>query len=190
MEFVCRRRFTTKYAYSQYVGCFFDLNNTELQIKLMQGATVIDVAWDGTAPSEGIFDTTPGSEKYYSTERISTPSNGANPLEWYTTIDAASTNDFFDGGVDERGTPGAKNRPENEPLAHQKLQVRDTVTATESAAVVEQEVIPEFTDVVGASEAAILEEPAHHLTNRVPVRNANRNTGTNNRTDTRAHQHT
>ncbi|MEK7119304.1 MAG: lamin tail domain-containing protein [Patescibacteria group bacterium] len=137
-----------------------DLNNTELQIKLMQGATVIDVAWDGTAPSEGIFDTTPGSEKYYSTERISTPSNGANPLEWYTTIDAASTNDFFDGGVDERGTPGAKNRSENEPLAHQKLQVRDTVTATESADVVEQEVIPEFTEVVGASEAAILEEPA------------------------------
>lgn len=117
-----------------------DLSNTELQIKLMQGSTVIDVAWDGTAPREGIYDTTPGSEKYYSMERIFTPSNGANPLEWYTTIDAASTMDFFEGTADERGTPGAGNRSENEPLVHQELRIRDTPPATQSAIIVQPEV--------------------------------------------------
>lgn len=117
-----------------------DLSDTELQIKLMQGTTVIDVAWDGTAPTEGLYDTAPGTEAYYSMERISTPSNGANPLEWYTTIDAASTTDFFEGTADERGTPGAANRSENEPLAHQEFLLRDTASATESAVIADDEV--------------------------------------------------
>lgn len=102
-----------------------DLSDDNLQISLYwnDGAVdyLIDSAWDGTAPTEGLYETTPGSEKYYSMERTSIPGDGTNPLNWYTCIDSASTTDFFDGGADERGTPGAANRSENEPLAHQNL---------------------------------------------------------------------
>lgn len=100
-----------------------DLSDTELQIKLYwnDGTTdhLIDTAWDGSAPTEGLFETTAGQEKYYSMERTSIPADGTNPLNWYTCIDEGSTAEFFDGGADERGTPKAPNRSENEPVAHQ-----------------------------------------------------------------------
>jgi signal peptidase I len=111
-----------------------DLSTTELQIKLYDASIVlIDTAWDGTAPTEGIA--TGGT--YYSMERTSVPGRGTNTLTWYTCIDEASTTDFFDGGTDERGTPGAVNRSENEPLAHQQEASRtptptETVTPTAS----------------------------------------------------------
>jgi len=60
-------------------------------------------------------------------ERTSIPGDGKNPLNWYTCIDAASTAEFFDGGADERGTPKAPNRSENEPTAHQSLLPRPTI---------------------------------------------------------------
>jgi len=105
-----------------------DLSDTELQIKLYwdDGTTdhPIDTAWDSTAPTEGFYDTTVGQEKYYSMERTSIPGDGTKPLNWYTCIDADSTALYFDGGADERGTPGAVNRSENEPLAHQSLFIR------------------------------------------------------------------
>jgi len=105
-----------------------DLSNTTLQIKLYwnDGTTdyIIDTAWNGETPTEGLYVTTSGQEKYYSMERTSIPGDGTNPLNWYTCIDEASTIDFFDGGADERGTPRAPNRSENEPLAHQKLLLR------------------------------------------------------------------
>ena len=69
-------------------------------------------------------------------ERTGVPGDGANPLNWYTCIDSASTTDYFDGGTDERGTPGAKNRSENEPLAHQFILNRDIVQySTDSATI-------------------------------------------------------
>jgi hypothetical protein len=102
-----------------------DLSDTTLQIKLYwnDGATdyLIDTAWDGTAPGEGLYNVGSGFDKYYSMERVSVPGDGTNPLSWYTCIDTASTSEFFDGGADERGTPRAANRSENEPLAHQSL---------------------------------------------------------------------
>lgn len=97
-----------------------DLSNTSLKIKLFDtNDNLIDTAWDGTAPKEGLFDEV--TKKYYSMERVSVPGDGSNPLSWYTAIDAASISDFFDGGADERGTPGSANRSENEPLAHQSI---------------------------------------------------------------------
>lgn len=78
----------------------------------------IDVAWNKSVPSEGYADSFTG--QYYSMERVSGTSDGTNPLSWYTTIDTASTNDYFGGVFDKRGTPGGPNRSENEPLAHQK----------------------------------------------------------------------
>lgn len=97
-----------------------DLSNTTLMINLYwsDGTTdnIIDVAWNGTPPNEGVYETVPDSEKYYSMERASVPGNGTNTFNWYTCIDSASTGDFFDGIADERGTPGSENRSENEPL--------------------------------------------------------------------------
>lgn len=111
-----------------------DLSNTTLQINLYwnNGTTdfIIDTAWDDSTPTEGVYDNTPGSKKYYSMERTSVPGDGSDPLNWYTSIDTASTAEFFDGGADERGTPGAANRSENEPLAHQSQLLRTTPQAT------------------------------------------------------------
>ena len=100
-----------------------DLSDDTLQINLYwnDGATdyLIDTAWDGSTPTEGVYNNTPGSKKYYSMERTFVPEDGSDPLNWYTCIDGASTSDFFDNSADERGTPGAANRSENEPLANQ-----------------------------------------------------------------------
>lgn len=94
-----------------------DLSYDTLQIKLYAPSNIlIDTAWDGSWPTEGFLDNT--LKKYYSMERISIPGDGTNPLSWYTSIDETSIHDFFDGDADERGTPGAVNRSENEPLAH------------------------------------------------------------------------
>lgn len=102
-----------------------DLSDDNLQITLYwnDGTNdhIIDTAWDGNNPTEGLHDTTSSQEKYYSMERTSIPGDGTDPLNWYTCIDTASTTDFFDGGADERGTPKAANRSENEPFAHQAL---------------------------------------------------------------------
>lgn len=92
------------------------LSTTTLQIKLYDSLNnPIDIAWNGTAPTEGLYVTTVGAQKYYSMERTSIPGDGTNQLNWYSCIDAASTTDYFDGGADERGTPRAQNRSENEP---------------------------------------------------------------------------
>lgn len=92
------------------------LSNTTLSVKLYDtGSNLIDSAWNGTTPREGLQVTTAGSQKYYSMERTSIPGDGTNQLNWYSCIDAASTTDYFDGGTDERGTPRAQNRSENEP---------------------------------------------------------------------------
>lgn len=95
-----------------------DLSNTKLEIKLYDATeTLIDLAWNGDKPVEGILITS-APKKFYSMERTSIPGDGSDPLNWYTCIDEASTSDFFDGDADERGTPRAANRSENEPFSH------------------------------------------------------------------------
>ncbi len=108
-----------------------DLPRTVLDLALENNSTQIDLAWTTLEPvTEGVFDTTSGAEKYYSMERLSTPGEGDDPLNWYTCIDAASGPDFFKVvvGVDFRGTPKADNRSENEPLAHLRPASRQPTT--------------------------------------------------------------
>jgi hypothetical protein len=117
-----------------------DLSDVLLQIKLFSGATLVDTAWNGTAVTEGISD--PATGKYYSLERTGIPGDGENPLQWYTCIDSASLTDYFDGGTDERGTPGADNRSENEPIARHLLLSRDSIhDSTKSASLSADKVI-------------------------------------------------
>lgn len=87
--------------------------NPRMQIELEGPAgEIVDVAWESmTALTEGLNE----GGKYYSMERTSIPGDGTKPLNWYTCIDEASKSDFFDNVADERGTPGAENRSENEP---------------------------------------------------------------------------
>ncbi len=120
-----------------------DLSNANLSIKLFDSTlNMIDEAWDQSAPIEGIYDATPGSEKYYSMERTSVPGNGTDPLNWYTCIDEASKSDFFDNTADERGTPGATNRSENEPYVENPTQ-----SPTQSPMpTIEITPVPEFTE--------------------------------------------
>lgn len=93
----------------------FSLSNTTLQISLYNNNDdLIDQAWDGSPPSQGLYD--PNSNRFYSLERTAIPGDGTDPLNWYTCIDQQSSIDFFDGQGDERGTPGEKNRSENEPI--------------------------------------------------------------------------
>jgi|GEM_PF-2097224 len=100
----------------------FTINSSNLNLKLYdRDWNLIDEAWDGTKASEGFWDSAAGQEKYYSMERIGSPGDGRNPLSWYTCIDALSTAEFFKGGHDERGTPRAPNRSENEPFAKSSL---------------------------------------------------------------------
>jgi len=91
------------------------INTPQLFLALSDDADQeIDRAWDGTLPTEGYFD--PVGHRYYSLERTTNPGDGTNPLNWYTCIDQPSHSDFFLGDSDERGTPGAPNRSENEPF--------------------------------------------------------------------------
>jgi hypothetical protein len=108
---------------SDLVTTSLELSNNALEIKLYNGADLIDTAGNGYEPFEGLF----GGGKYYSMERTAVPGLGHEPLNWYTCIDSVSHADFFDTESigDERGTPGAQNRSENEPLAHQKLLSRE-----------------------------------------------------------------
>ncbi|MBI5449551.1 signal peptidase I [Candidatus Gottesmanbacteria bacterium] len=128
------------------VNTAVNISNTALSLKLYtSGSILVDSAWNQTAPKEGIFSAALG--RYYSMERTSVPGDGTNPLSWYTSIDTASTEDFFDNTADERGTPGAVNRSENEPLSHQIEQERDPITAIEPL------------QTIQASIAAEIEEP-------------------------------
>ncbi len=91
------------------------ISNSSLEITLeAPGGMPVDVAGDGGAPTAGLYDSSTG--RYYSMERTDVPGIGTDPLNWYTCIDSASTADFFTGVADDRGTPGATNRSENEPV--------------------------------------------------------------------------
>jgi hypothetical protein len=97
-----------------------DLSRISLDLNLDYFGTTIDTAWNPASPvTEGVVDATPGAQKYYSMERLSSPGAGDDPLNWYTCIDLASSVDFFQtiSGVDIRATPRAANRSENEPFA-------------------------------------------------------------------------
>lgn len=136
-----------------------DLDKTNLQIKLFSGTTLIDEAWTGLTATEGINE----SGKYYSMERTSIPGSGANGLSWYTCIDAASTGDFFDGGSDERGTPGATNRSENEKINKEPEKIIEPVATPEPVPIATQaaEIIVESVPApeVATPAAEIIIEP-------------------------------
>jgi len=92
----------------------FALSNSELLITLYTDTdSIIDNAWDGNSPQQGIYDK--NANIFYSMERTNNPGDGFDPLSWYSCIDIASNTDFFDIGSGERGTPGSQNRSENEP---------------------------------------------------------------------------
>ncbi|MEK7127380.1 MAG: hypothetical protein AAB838_01490, partial [Patescibacteria group bacterium] len=103
---------------------------------------------------EGLY----GSGKYYSMERTSVPGDGANELSWYTCIDAASTGDFFDGGADERGTPGVVNRSENEKINKEPEKIIEPVPEVTPVATPAAEIIVEPTpEATPAAEIVIIE---------------------------------
>jgi hypothetical protein len=112
------------------------LSNTELSIQLFDGGdNLIDIAWNKSSPQEGLHVADDDLQKYYSMERTAIPGDGANQLNWYSCIDGASTVDYFDGGADERGTPRAQNRSENEPYDRYYAAVAQTsITASVSPA--------------------------------------------------------
>lgn len=118
-----------------YVTADVELNNEHLSIKLYdpQG-DMVDEAWNGSAPKEGLFTLT----AYFSMERTSVPGKGDDELNWYTCIDEASSGEFFDSVGLERGTPGAANRSENEPYTRSTLEPRDdaSVSSTPSASLI------------------------------------------------------
>lgn len=154
------------------VNTAVNLSNTALSINLYTpGAVLLDTAWNQTAPKEGVFNSVAG--RYYSMERTSVPEDGSDPLTWYTSIDTASTTDFFEGTADERGTPGAANRSENEPLGHQEFFPRDTASATGSAVIADDEVATpsgsailsvDANDSPVATESATVPEPSIGIT--------------------------
>lgn len=91
------------------------ISNTNLEISLKApGGTTIDTAGGGGVPTAGLYNS--GSGRYYSMERTEVPGDGRNALSWYTCVDSASSGDFFTGPGDQRGTPGAVNRSNNEPV--------------------------------------------------------------------------
>lgn len=121
------------------------LNENHLSITLYDsGSNLIDQAWDRSKPKEGIYQS---GAKFYSMERTSVPGDGTLPLNWYTCIDEVSATEFFDGGADERGTPGAENRSENEPISPTEPSVEPpSITPTETP-ILENSPTPEITSV-------------------------------------------
>ncbi|KKT34914.1 MAG: Fibronectin type III domain-containing protein [Candidatus Gottesmanbacteria bacterium GW2011_GWB1_44_11c] len=108
-------------------GSGFTLNNTTLRITLVDTTNIpIDAAWDGSEPPEAYYH---HDVYYYSMERMEIPGNGFEKIRWYPCIDEASKTEFFDGALSiDYGTPGAKNRSENEPLVYEFLK-RATTSA-------------------------------------------------------------
>jgi hypothetical protein len=100
-------------------------SRTSLDLILEWNSTPIDFAWDPAIPvTEGLVDSTPGSEKYYSLERVSdTTQSGDNPLSWYPCIDSSTSSEFFISitGLEFHGTPRSQNRSVNEPFGGSNL---------------------------------------------------------------------
>jgi len=105
----------------------FGLSDTNLRIRLLTGTgTLMDIAWDGGAPpalyhQTGVYNS--------SMERMEAPGNGFERMRWYPCIDEASISEFFDGTGIDFGTPGVKNRSENEPLLYEFFK-KATASAT------------------------------------------------------------
>jgi signal peptidase len=102
------------------VGDQLILDDKNLQIKLYDSADrLIDTANDGGAPVAG----SKGVMLNMSMERNDNPKTG-----WHTCIDHSDkAKDYWDSGVEDRGTPGGQNLSENDPsektLLHQEPQI-------------------------------------------------------------------
>ncbi|MDI6778294.1 MAG: lamin tail domain-containing protein [Patescibacteria group bacterium] len=87
---------------------------SKFQIKLYTDKTktnLIDTAGSGDKePTKG------DKTNFFSMERSSTPGTGSDYANWYTCLDAASTTSYWDSGRTERGTPGAANMSDNDPI--------------------------------------------------------------------------
>jgi signal peptidase I len=107
----------------------FALSDTNLRIRLvMETNTLMDIAWDGSAPpalyhNTGVYN--------FSMERTNNPGNGEERIRWYPCIDEASKTEFFDGTGIDFGTPGGANRSENEPVIYQSSSATDSATIIE-----------------------------------------------------------
>ncbi|MCL4397688.1 lamin tail domain-containing protein [Patescibacteria group bacterium] len=120
------------------------LSNNNLEIKLVETAdenNLIDQAWNGTTPGEGLHD----GNKHYAMERVATVGDGSKPLSWYTDTDPATTALYFKGTADDRGTPGAPNRAEQELKS-------EIIPATESAEIAATEAAMPTLDLVMADD--------------------------------------
>jgi len=97
------------------------LSRTNLLVTLTDNASTpndIDVAWN---PYTSLSLSSYVSGTYYrSMERTEVPGDGTDPFRWYPCIDEVSTTEFFDvTPFVNYGTPGVKNRSENEPLIYE-----------------------------------------------------------------------
>ncbi|MFH1280819.1 MAG: lamin tail domain-containing protein, partial [Candidatus Beckwithbacteria bacterium] len=90
------------------------LRNTDLQIKIYDGqwddtSMLIDTADDGVGlPLAG------SSDNKWSMERNEDPGDGTISSNWHDCEDALTTVEYWDKDASEQGTPGGKNRSDNE----------------------------------------------------------------------------
>ena len=82
------------------------LNNSSLQIKLLNNGLLLDTAGNGDKPISGIYNSAKGH--YFSMARAFSFSP-IPELNWFSTLDPASSVTYFDLGAVERGTPNARN---------------------------------------------------------------------------------
>lgn len=87
-------------------GGFYVIENLNVPIENLQvriydsDNNLIDAAGDGERIFLGYFDDDKG--KYYSMQRVLTPVDGTDPLDWFTC--------YYPTNLDIRGTPGSINR--------------------------------------------------------------------------------
>lgn len=125
------------------------LSSLSLKIELVDpfnADNLIDRAWDGSNPVEGLHI---DPSKHYSMERILSVADGSNLLSWYTSMDPASTGEFFTGASDDRGTPGKPNRSES-------WTDNSIIPATESAEIAATEAaMPKLTLTMAADSKSV-----------------------------------
>ena len=94
-----------------------DLHNEKLEITLYSGkwddgGVIIDIAGDGGRPFN--YDVYYTDGHYWSMERNEELSDGTDPNSWHACEDALTTIEYWDKDAVEQGTPGGKNRSDNE----------------------------------------------------------------------------
>ncbi len=102
------------------------LLNSDVQYVLTDDTSfTIDVADDGDgAPFAG------NSSLYYSMERNTTPGEGTKASSWHTIFDnSTETQDYWDVGASEKGTPGGRNLSQTKPTTILELNLDQNQTS-------------------------------------------------------------